>query len=94
MEVTLKGKLELAAALNRDEFYIARIHSHPGAAFHSGTDNRNLVLTAEGAWSFVVPRFGAGLRKGIRECGVYKYRHGVWTQLSDAEVKAEVGVLP
>src|SRR5438046_336519 len=45
VEVPWEGKLELAAALGPEEQYVARIHSHPGEAFHSDVDSRNPALT-------------------------------------------------
>ena len=82
VEVPLTGKLELAAALDLDERYVARIHSHPGAPFHSETDDRNPVLTQEGALSIVAPYFGLGLRRGLDSCAVYIRRNGVWGRSS------------
>ena len=81
VEVTRKGKLELAAALEPDEIYVARIHSHPGAAFHSATDDRNPSLTYEGALSIVVPNFGAGLASGLEDSAVYRRSDRRWVEL-------------
>ena len=82
VEVTQTGKLQTAAELSGEERWIARIHSHPAEAFHSATDDRNPVLTADGAWSIVVPYFGLGLRHGIPSCAVLRRRDGRWQQLS------------
>ena len=38
---------------------LAQIHSHPGRAYHSGTDDDNAVATATGCLSLVVPDFAA-----------------------------------
>jgi hypothetical protein len=81
VEVTLAGKLALAAALAPDERYVARIHSHPGEAFHSATDDRNPALTHEGALSIVVPYFGLGLRHGLSACAVFVRRRDEWIEL-------------
>jgi hypothetical protein len=86
VEVTERGKRELAAALALEERYLARIHSHPGEAFHSRTDDANLGLTAEGAWSIVVPYFGLGLRRGMHACAVYQRTGGRWERLSARHV--------
>lgn len=90
--VTEKGKLELVAALAPNERYVARVHSHPGAAFHSSVDDRNPFLTAEGAWSIVVPYFGLGLRRGIAACAVYRYSAGRWQSLTAREMEREIEV--
>ena len=81
VEVTKKGKLALAAALGSDERYVARIHSHPGLAFHSPTDDANPAITHEGALSIVVPFFGLGLRHGLDACAVLVRRAGRWIDL-------------
>ncbi len=81
VEVSLAGKLELAAALDLEERYVARIHSHPGEAFHSDTDNENPILTQRGALSIVVPFFGLGLRRGLADCAVYVRQGDRWDEL-------------
>jgi hypothetical protein len=81
VEVTTKGKLELAAALRDGSIYVARIHSHPGEAFHSLADDRNPILTYEGALSIVVPFFGLGLRRGLDACAVLVMKHRAWVEL-------------
>ena len=78
VEVTFAGKLQLATALSGEERYLARIHSHPDVAFHSGTDDMNPAITQEGAVSIVVPFFGLGLRRGLEACAVYVRRDQKW----------------
>jgi hypothetical protein len=72
VEVTDAGKRELAATLGRDERYLVRLHSHPGEAFHSSTDDENPALTYIGALSVVVPYFGLGLRRGLDACATFR----------------------
>jgi len=79
--VTPAGELQLAAALDTDERFVARIHSHPGLAFHSETDDENPVLTHQGAVSIVVPFFGLGLRTGFDACAVLVRRGESWIDL-------------
>lgn len=81
VEVTHEGKLQLAAELEDGEIYVARIHSHPGLAFHSPTDNANPALTFNGALSIVVPYFGLGLRHGLDACAVLRRGAGQWIDL-------------
>jgi hypothetical protein len=85
VEVTEVGKRQLATSLGAGELYLARIHSHPSDAFHSRTDDRNPVLTFEGALSIVVPFFGLGLRRGLDACAVYRLLGGRWQPI-DAEL--------
>ena len=87
VEVTDKGKLELAVSLGRDETYIARIHSHPAEAFHSETDDQNPALTNHGALSIVVPFFGLGLRRGLDVCAVYRLRPSGWDHLDPGPLR-------
>jgi hypothetical protein len=86
VEVTDKGKLELAAALALDERWLARIHSHPDEAFHSHTDDTNPALTADGSLSIVVPIFGLGLRLGLDACAVHVYHSGDWRTIAPVDV--------
>lgn len=81
VELTERGQWDLAAALAANETYVARIHSHPGEAFHSPTDDRNPVITFDGAISIVVPYFGLGLRHGLRVCAVLRLQRGTWYDL-------------
>lgn len=90
VEVTEQGKVELALALGRDETYVARIHSHPGDAFHSTTDDDNPALCFEGALSIVVPYFGLGLRTGLDACGVFVRRERRWQGLAPGPMREEV----
>ncbi|BEP15933.1 Mov34/MPN/PAD-1 family protein [Acidothermaceae bacterium B102] len=82
VEVTRAGQMNLALALGKDELYVSRIHSHPGEAFHSPTDDANPALTYDGALSIVVPFFGLGLRRGFDACAVYRLETQRWRALS------------
>jgi hypothetical protein len=93
VEVTMTGKLQLATALGPHERYLARIHSHPGAAFHSATDDENPGLTAQGALSIVVPDFGRGLRDGLAACAIFRRAGARWVELSPAEVREQLLVV-
>ncbi|HEY2053157.1 MAG TPA: hypothetical protein VGH14_04385 [Solirubrobacterales bacterium] len=86
VEVTLQGKLQIAAGLQAGERWMSRIHSHPDAAFHSDTDDRNPVLTAEGSLSIVVPFYGLGLRHGLTACAVFSLRDGDWQEIESGRL--------
>jgi hypothetical protein len=90
VQVTDRGKVELALALGKDETYVARIHSHPGYAFHSPLDDNNPALRYEGALSIVVPYYGLGLRAGLHPCGVYVRRERRWHELRPGLRRDEV----
>ena len=90
VEVTDAGKAQLAAELGPGETYVSRIHSHPGLAFHSPTDNRNPALQFEGALSLVAPFFGLGLRAGLAAAGVFVRRQRTWVCLPPGPARDEV----
>lgn len=92
VEVTRLGKQQLALALDADERWLARIHSHPAQAFHSSTDDANPGLTADGVLSIVVPFFGLGLRGGLESCAMFQLRGGRWMATSPDEL--DVRVIP
>ena len=64
---------------------IAQVHSHPGEAYHSSTDDTFAVVTTEGGFSLVVPDFARG-PAALREWAVYRLCGGTWTELSEHEV--------
>lgn len=82
VEITPLGKQQLAGALSLAERWFARIHSHPDEAFHSSTDDKNPILTAEGSLSIVVPFFGLGLRHGLEACAVCVFLDGEWIPIA------------
>jgi len=49
--------LELAA---QSKGIRVQVHSHPGAAFHSATDDRYPIINTPGFLSLVIPEFGLG----------------------------------
>lgn len=49
-----------------------QIHSHPGAAYHSDTDDAFPLMTLLGGLSGVVPDFGRAGRKGLRNWAWYR----------------------
>jgi len=81
VEVPRGGQMDLALALGPDDLYVARIHSHPGDAFHSAADDANPVISFEGGISIVVPFFGLSLRRGLDACAVYHFHDGSWVEL-------------
>jgi hypothetical protein len=83
VEVTDFGKRQLAVELRPGELFLVRIHSHPGEAFHSATDDRNPALTFDGALSVVAPYYGRGLRHGFDACAIYRLANGKWSRLAD-----------
>lgn len=65
----------------------AQIHSHPGMAYHSETDDAYPIVTVVGGISIVVPNFARG-GVNIAEWAVYKLLPETgWTDLKTDEKK-------
>lgn len=61
---------------------IAQIHSHPGEAYHSDTDDAYPIVTVAGGISIVVPNFATGGLK-LSEWAVYRFiPNEGWMELS------------
>lgn len=64
---------------------IAQIHSHPGEAYHSQTDDAYPIVTVKGGISVVVPNFAEG-GLNLRDWAVYRFLpETAWTELSQAK---------
>jgi hypothetical protein len=87
VEVTADGLSELIGELPDGIFVLCRVHSHPREAFHSDTDDENLIIAHPGAISIVVPDFA---RRPIQlgRCSVNELQpDGSWRELDPAEVQ-------
>lgn len=60
---------------------IAQIHSHPGHAFHSSTDDDYAIATALGSLSLVVPDFAVDPFE-VARCATYRLQPPRWWQLT------------
>lgn len=61
---------------------LGQIHSHPGRAYHSDTDDRYAIATTVGCLSLVVPDF-ARAPFAISRCASYRLNgRGRWKELS------------
>ncbi len=67
---------------------IAQVHSHPGGAYHSATDDRYAVVTTEGGFSLVVPEF-ARAPLSILGCAVHRLSASGWMRL-DASAAEDI----
>ncbi|MDP9470645.1 MAG: hypothetical protein M3Q71_08250 [Chloroflexota bacterium] len=66
---------------------IAQLHSHPGAAYHSPTDDALPIATAVGSLSLVVPDF-ARAPFALDRCAVYRLAgDGAWVELAPAQAR-------
>jgi hypothetical protein len=86
VEITDDGLSALTAALPAGVFVFCRVHSHPREAFHSGTDDDNMLISHEGAISIVVPNFGAGPAE-LGRCAIFRLSHERgWQKLGRREL--------
>jgi hypothetical protein len=68
-----------------DMMLIAQIHSHPGEAYHSPTDDSFPIATAAGSLSLVVPNF-ARAPFALDDCAVYRLSvSGDWVEVNAVE---------
>jgi hypothetical protein len=87
VELTPHAHYTLPDLLEAGELFYARIHSHPGRAYHSATDDANEVITQQGAVSIVVPRFARAPIE-LTACAIYYLEHGRgWCRLAAAGVR-------
>ena len=86
VEVPQDSLSELIAELPEGVVVLARVHSHPGRAYHSELDDTNMVIAHEGAISIVVPNFARD-PIDLEHCSVNELRHGRgWVELDRAAV--------
>ena len=92
VEVPQDALSELISALPEGVFVLARVHSHPGAAYHSQLDDTNMLIAHEGAISIVVPDF-AREPIDLARCSVNELRHDKgWVELGAATVRERLRV--
>lgn len=85
--VSAKTLFELNRALSETGLrLIAQVHSHPGEAYHSATDDRYAIVTADGGFSLVVPNFGQAPANPVY-WAVYRLTRGDWRELSAQQVQ-------
>lgn len=66
---------------------IAQLHSHPGAAYHSDTDDAFPIATTAGAFSLVIPDFAVH-PFSLDRCAVYRLQPGYgWVGVDPEDVQ-------
>ena len=87
VDLTQRAHFTLTDNLNPGERFFVRIHSHPDEAYHSDRDNKNQILTHQGAISIVVPDFAAK-PIDLSHCAVYRLEHGRgWIPITTEEIR-------
>jgi len=95
VDVPIEEAQRINEVLNEmDETLLAQIHSHPGDAFHSYTDNNFAITFTLGFVSIVVPFFG---RQGVSDlcrCSIWVHEgYGKWRMLSEDETKTAMIII-
>lgn len=91
-ELDIPALVPYLAALPEDQFVLARLHTHPGPAYHSDTDDNNMIVGHEGAISIVVPDLASG-PADFSGCATYRLeRGGVWRKLDPEQVHARIQI--
>lgn len=76
-----------------NEFLFAQVHSHPGIAFHSKSDNCEAISYKTGFISIVVPYFGKYMEE-LSSCAVFEHiGKSIWKELDEIELKARFQVI-
>ena len=87
VEVPPESISEVIGLLPADLFVLIRVHSHPSKAYHSPVDDRNMLISHQGAISIVVPDFARG-NFDLSRCSVNRLDHARgWVELSVREVE-------
>lgn len=71
---------------------IAQLHSHPGEAYHSITDDTFPIVTTLGGLSIVVPDF-ASKQFQLNTCAVYRLSPSGWIKLEKKRVESLIGAV-
>ncbi|MCI0359405.1 MAG: Mov34/MPN/PAD-1 family protein [Planctomycetaceae bacterium] len=87
-EVPISELLKLNSSLFENRLSVlAQVHTHPGQAFHSGTDDRWPTIETVGFLSLVVPCFCREGLSGLAGCYLAEYLgSGQWREVSRAEM--------
>ena len=86
IEIPIEEWTNLALQLPLGMFVLAKLHTHPGAAYHSETDAANPYLNHEGAVSITIPHFAQLPLDNLYRCSVNVLRQGRWIEISPSEV--------
>ena len=87
-EVSEEEEFRINVELNKQKITtIAQIHTHPGNAFHSSTDDDWPSIALPGSLSIVIPDFGFIDIDDLDLWEVFQYDGKQWRHISKDEVK-------
>jgi hypothetical protein len=84
-----RSLFEMNVMLNQHGLRLAaQLHTHPGEAYHSETDDRYSVVTARGGFSIVIPDFATAPFL-LNSCAVYRLNlRGQWIELRQPKLSS------
>lgn len=94
VEVPQSAHVDLLEHLGPGLFTLAKVHSHPGRAYLSDTDEENPHFRHDGAFSIIVPDFAQRGLDDLADCAVFRFSSREWRQLSSQDVEAAFEVVP
>ena len=85
---TSEGAKVVSEARKRGLEIVAQVHSHPGGAFHSCTDDEYAFSYSKRFLSIVVPNFGKDGMEPLTKCCIVSYEgQGKWQRHSLEEIR-------
>ncbi len=87
VEIPVEEWTDLALRLPPGAFVLAKVHTHPGVAYHSEADVANPYLSHEGAVSITVPDFARAAMHNLMSCSVNVFRIGQWQEMSPVDIQ-------
>jgi len=85
---TPEGAKVISEARRRGLEIVAQVHSHPGSAFHSSTDDECAFSYSKRFLSIVVPNFGRDGMEPLTICCIMSYEgHKKWYKHSFEEIQ-------
>lgn len=94
--VSAAANAEVVSLLSANKLkLIAQVHTHPGEwAGHSEGDDLGAAMAHENFVSIVVPAYGVGGLRDLKECGVYRFEAAAFRELSREQVRDFVRWVP
>lgn len=94
VRVPLDSAFKISVDLSkRKEFLFVQVHSHPGASFHSPTDDYHPITDKPGFFSIVVPNYGKVKPDDLFSWCINEYEgFGRWRELDLDEAKQRFAI--
>jgi len=97
-EIPRNGMAALMVRLGMNDLYVvSQVHTHPGEAFHSYTDDRWAIVRHEGALSVVLPYFALSttVENFLEQAAVYQLcRTNQWVEVRSGKLAQRLRIAP